>query len=102
MESCPTNVFDFEPSMSGGTVVIARPAECIFCRECTYLMEDFRKLPEDPLGVEVQHSANKFTFTVETNGSLRAQDVVMLALRELKEKLDRLQVATTPILDEVK
>lgn len=64
-------------------------------------MEDFRLNPEDPLGVTVQHSAHKFTFTVETNGSLKAKDVVTLAMRELREKLGRLQVATTPIMDDI-
>eukprot|EP00603_Paraphysomonas_imperforata_P009476 CAMPEP_0114437266 /NCGR_PEP_ID=MMETSP0103-20121206/13914_1 /TAXON_ID=37642 ORGANISM="Paraphysomonas imperforata, Strain PA2" /NCGR_SAMPLE_ID=MMETSP0103 /ASSEMBLY_ACC=CAM_ASM_000201 /LENGTH=212 /DNA_ID=CAMNT_0001607631 /DNA_START=181 /DNA_END=819 /DNA_ORIENTATION=- len=98
VESCPTNVFEFDPTTSGGTVMIAREAECIFCRECTYLMEDFRKAPEDPLGVSVQHSADKFTFTVETNGALLAKDVVMLAMRELREKIGRLHVATLPLL----
>lgn len=99
MESCPTNVFEFDPSTDSGAVLISREAECIFCRECTYLMEDFRLKPEDPLGVSVQHSSDKFTFTVETNGSLQAKEVVTLALRELTEKLGRLQVATIPIMD---
>lgn len=61
-------------------------------------MEDFRKTPEDDLGVTVLHSADKFTFTVETNGSLLARDVVMLALRELKQKLGRLHEAVVPLL----
>lgn len=99
VDSCPTNVFEFDPTAAGGgTVMISRETECIFCRECTYLMEDFRKAPEDPLGVSVEHSADRFTFTVETNGSLLAKDVVMLALRELREKLGRLHVATFPLL----
>ena len=62
-------------------------------------MEDFRLAPEDALGVTVEHSAHKFTFTVETNGSLQAKDVVLLAIRELRDKLGRLQVATLPIMD---
>ena len=62
-------------------------------------MEDFRITPEDSLGVSVVHSSDKFTFTVETNGSLLAKDVVMLALRELGEKLGRLRVATLPLLE---
>jgi hypothetical protein len=99
VESCPTSVFEFDPTTTGGAVLISREAECIFCRECTYLMEDFRRRPEDPLGVSVQHSADKFTFTVETNGALLAKDVVKLALRELGEKLGRLQLATNPIMD---
>lgn len=97
VESCPTNVFSYDPNAN--TVVISAPSECIFCRECTYLLEDFRKRPEDPLAVEVQHSPSKFTFTVETNGSLLAKEVVRLALQELNLKLGRLQFATTPIKD---
>jgi hypothetical protein len=38
----------------------------------------------------VHHSSNKFTFTVETTGSLDAKDVVICALQELKAKINRL------------
>ncbi len=95
VESCPTRVFDIDES--SGTVVIANAADCIFCRECVYLLEDFRAFPEQKLGVEVKHSSDKFTFTVETNGSLTAKEVVKEALLQLKEKIARLQTAVAKI-----
>lgn len=57
-------------------------------------MEEFRRNPEDNLAVDVQHSTNKFYFTVEGTGALLAKDIVRSALRELAEKLGRLQNAT--------
>ncbi len=73
------------------TVYIIDAALCTFCKECIYLTEDLRKLPEDSLAVEVKHSSNKFTFTVETNGSISAKDVVRYAFRELGGKIRRFQ-----------
>jgi hypothetical protein len=57
-------------------------------------MEEYRRQPEDNLGVEVVHSSNKFYFTVEGTGAISAPDIVRYALRELAEKLGRLQNAT--------
>lgn len=54
-------------------------------------MEDFRKQAEDKLAVEVEHSADKFIFTVETTGALSAKDVVKDALSQLTDKIARLQ-----------
>lgn len=90
--SCPTQVFRYDEDAS--TVTINDPSKCIFCRECTYLMEDWRRNPEDSLAVEVQHSSSRFFFTVESTGSLDAKDIVRDGLKELIEKLGRLQTAT--------
>ena len=93
--SCPTNVFGFDEIT--GAVVVNNAVDCIFCRECIYLAEDFRKAPEDPLGVDIKHSPNKFTFTVETNGALTAEQVVASAIEEMLAKLNRLQVAAAAL-----
>ena len=47
--------------------------------------------------MEVQHSPDRFTFTVETTGALYAREVVRDALSALAEKLSRLQKAATDI-----
>jgi len=95
VESCPTRVFDYDEDRD--TVIISRPAECIFCRECIYTLEEFRKRPEDNLAVDVKHSSDKFTFTVETNGSLEAQEVVSIAIQELTAKLKRIEASTAQL-----
>lgn len=81
---CPTRVFDLDDN---NRVVLQRPSDCMFCRECTYLLEDFRRLPEDGLGITVQHSNNHFYFSVETTGALTAEEVVKESLIRLKEKV---------------
>jgi hypothetical protein len=95
VDCCPTRVFDYDDS--NGTVVVASAADCMFCRECVYLLEDYRQAPEDKLGVEIKHSTNKFTFTVETTGSLQAKEVVSEALKQLTEKIVRIQKALSKL-----
>jgi NAD-dependent dihydropyrimidine dehydrogenase PreA subunit len=90
-ECCPTKVFEID-EMSGN-VVIANASNCIFCKECIYTLEDFRKAPEDRLAVEIKHSPDHFMFTVETNGSLLAKEVVRMSMRVLDQKLNKLKRA---------
>lgn len=100
VKSCPTNVFKFEETTK--SVMVADQAECIFCKECLYTSEDFRKAPEDNLAMSVMHSNDKFTFTVETNGSLTSLELVTMAIQELATKLKRMQVACMQLpLDQI-
>jgi hypothetical protein len=85
VDCCPTNVYGMDKST--GTVVVQNPAECIFCKECLYQAEEFRRFPEEKLAVSVKHSDSRFTMTVETTGSLFARDVVKLGLDVLMGKL---------------
>jgi DNA-directed RNA polymerase II subunit RPB3 len=89
VDCCPTQVFDFDENTS--SVVIKNPSSCIFCKECIFTTEEFRIQPEDKLSVDIQHSPNKFTFTVETTGALTAKEVVKDALAQLTEKITKLQ-----------
>ncbi len=89
MDCCPTQVFDYDENTS--SVVIRNPASCIFCKECVFTTEEFRRAPEDHLSVQIQHCPDRFTFTVETTGALAAKEVVKDALSQLTEKITRLQ-----------
>jgi DNA-directed RNA polymerase II subunit RPB3 len=91
VECCPAEVFTMEEN--SGTVVVSNASNCIFCKECIYTLEEFRRSPEDKLAVEIQHSVDRFTFTVETNGALLAKDVIKTAMMTLEEKLTRLKKA---------
>ena len=82
-----------------GAVVINDQSLCIFCKECIYTLEDFRKSPEDKLAVEVRHSPDRFTFTVETTGALYATEVVQDAMVQMAEKLGRLIRALPKLLE---
>ena len=50
-----------------------------------------RTSPEDKLAVDIQHSSDKFLFTVETTGALTAKEVVKDAINILTEKITNLQ-----------
>lgn len=72
VDACPTGVFELDEATK--QVQVIHPANCIFCKECIFLAEDYRKSPEDPLAVNIQHSADKFYFTIETTGSIISLD----------------------------
>lgn len=82
-----------------GAVVINDASQCIFCKECIYTLEDFRRSPEDKLAVEVRHHPDRFTFTVETTGALYAKEVVQDAMVQMAEKLGRLIRALPKLLE---
>jgi DNA-directed RNA polymerase II subunit RPB3 len=88
---CPTEVFHLDEYSN--TVVVKDPQACIFCKECIFTLEDFRKKPEDLLAVELDHSADRFHFTVETTGAITAKQVVKDAMGILTEKIMKLQRA---------
>ena len=85
VESCPTKVFSYDED--NDRVEIRDAGDCMFCKECIYYMEDQRSVPEDKLGVSIEHSEDHFHFTVETTGVMRAEDVVREGLRKLKDKI---------------
>lgn len=93
---CPTGVFELDEATK--QLHVTNPTNCIFCKECIFLAEDYRKFPEDPLAVNVEHSADRFYFTVETTGALEPQEVVRDGLRKLGEKVKRLKINTMKIL----
>lgn len=91
VECCPTDVFHLDEYTQ--TVVIKNASQCIFCKECIFTGEELRKSPSDPLAVTVEHSSDRFFFTVETTGALSAKQVVKDALHVLNEKIMKLQTA---------
>ena len=75
----------------GGRVSIREDADSKFDKDWEYICEELRHDPNDPLAMSVQHSTDKFFFTVETTGSIDAKDVVINALQVLSGKIQRLQ-----------
>lgn len=59
VECCPTEVFQLEEH-SKAVIINDNGAACIFCKECIYTLEDFRRSPEDKLAVEIKHSPDRY------------------------------------------
>jgi len=91
VDVCPKKVFEYDDN--AGAIMIARPMDCIFCKECIYLGEDLRQKPEDNLAIVVEHSADTFKYIVETTGALEPKELVMNALDVFAEKLKRVKHA---------
>ena len=85
IDCCPQEVFDYDDIKK--TVFIQDAQSCIFCKECIFTTEEYREKPEDDLAVSVKHSSDKFFFTVETTGALKAEEVVRMAIVQLTKKV---------------
>eukprot|EP01132_Coremiostelium_polycephalum_P008559 gene8559-10528_t len=86
VNSCPTKVYSYTPNQRQ-QVTIEDPLRCMFCMEC--------KKKADALGkpdlVSIEQRTDKFIFTVETNGSLRPEEIVLSAIQIIKRKLTDIQ-----------
>ncbi len=91
VDSCPTKVFTYNELT--GTIAINNANNCIFCKECLFTSEEFKKFPEDRLAIDVKHSPDTFYFTVETNGALTPVEVIKDSFRILHDKLKTIKVA---------
>eukprot|EP00742_Colponemidia_sp_Colp-10_P004217 GILJ01004499.1.p1 GENE.GILJ01004499.1~~GILJ01004499.1.p1 ORF type:complete len:313 (+),score=40.84 GILJ01004499.1:826-1764(+) len=84
-DSCPTKVYQFVEET--GNVEVAHPQECMFCEECLRKGEALGQ----PKIVRIGVQKDRFIFTVETTGSLRPEEIVLSAMRVLREKLENVQ-----------
>ncbi len=58
-----------------------------FTEDLKFHQESLKKRKEDDDFVTIQHSTDKFIFIIETTGSMDAEEIVMSALRVLKDRL---------------
>lgn len=77
---CPVGVFDIEDLGKGNCkAVVADARKCTTCRECIR-PEKFRET------VDIGKIKDRFEFHVETVGMYKPADLVIEALKKLKEK----------------
>uniref|UniRef100_A0A6A7GA99 DNA-directed RNA polymerase II subunit RPB3 n=1 Tax=Hirondellea gigas TaxID=1518452 RepID=A0A6A7GA99_9CRUS len=82
---CPTKVFTLDDHNK--QVSCTQPRNCMYCDECVRKAEEFGR----PDLVTVRQKPDRFIFTVETTGSLRPEQVVVMALKVLCGKLSGLR-----------
>lgn len=87
VESCPKKVYSY--NSKSGQVEIENASACIFCEECTKTAHEMQA----PELVKISHTQNKFLFTVESNGSLKPDEIIDSALSQLQQKLDTVEDA---------
>ena len=86
--SCPTNVFKID-----NTLDIEDANKCMFCNECINMSNS---LKINGL-VNVEMDTTTFNFVIESNGSLKAIDILKSAIKELSNKLNKLKTSINNI-----
>jgi DNA-directed RNA polymerase II subunit RPB3 len=86
---CPAEVFAIDEVSK--QVVVERPADCIYCRECLSTEAPFNDLPAPLVAVapRVSGGRHSVTFRIETTGVMRSIEVVSRAVNILRSKLVR-------------
>ncbi|CEM33041.1 unnamed protein product [Vitrella brassicaformis CCMP3155] len=94
--ACPTKVFRVdEEQEEGGTFIVEKPQQCMFCDECTMAAEElgYRDL------VAAREDQHKVHFTIESTGAMpavmilkKAMEILSGKVNELREKLKEIQM----------
>jgi len=85
VDSCPSKVFKFNEETS--QVEVEDPLECTFCDECIKKAKQFG-IPDL---VQIRPKNDKFLFQFESTGSISPQQILLLAIGEIRKKLEKVQ-----------
>ncbi len=86
IESCPRNVF----TIDSGSNLIIKEDSCIFCNDCVKLSNNFKEehiISDLEDLVTVRPDENMAIFTVESKGSLKPRDIVILSIESIKNMI---------------
>lgn len=86
--SCPAKVYNYNEKSQ--KIELANESKCIFCDECVRKVDSF-KIGDGENLVKITTNKEKFIFNIETNGSLKPEEVVKSALNVLSKKLKDIQ-----------
>jgi len=99
IDSCPAQVFDFDTVT--GNIIVAQKEKCMFCDECMHTGESLKSRPEEDNIVDVKQRQDRFIFSVETNGSMTADEVIICALDIVAAKLTTLNTVSQTLQDQM-
>ena len=88
VNSCPVKVFGINEKT--GKIEVFNNDKCMFCDECVRKVETF-KLEDPEMALRVGMRKDRFFFSVESNGSLKPEEIVRSALAVLHGKLKEIQ-----------
>ena len=85
VDCCPAKVYRYKPESE--QVEIEDLARCMLCMECAKKADSFKVEKMIKVGIEDRH----FVYTVESNGSLKSDEIVRRAINELGKKIKHLR-----------
>jgi len=84
VESCPTKVYNYDQNRG---VDIEESIRCMFCNECVKKAQTLT-IPDL---VSVKPRLDRFLFSLEATGSIPPAEIVLAAIKILKEKIIKVQ-----------
>ena len=87
---CPDRILEID-DVTGSIKAVDNAWEiATYTEDLHYFQQSIKKRPEDDDFVTIAHSQDKFIFNVEATGAMDADEIVMSALRVLKDRLNYL------------
>jgi DNA-directed RNA polymerase, alpha subunit/40 kD subunit len=87
VDVCPDRILEID-AVSGKIVVSEHAWEtATFTEDLKITQSAMKKRPEDDDFITVEHSTDRFIFSVEGTGAMDAEEIVMSSLRVLKDRL---------------
>mmetsp|Transcript_17119 Transcript_17119/g.25810 ORF Transcript_17119/g.25810 Transcript_17119/m.25810 type:complete len:324 (-) Transcript_17119:59-1030(-) len=99
VDACPDRILELD-EITGNLVAVENAYEmATFTEDLKMTQNAMKKRPEDDDFVTVEHSTDRFVFSVETTGAMDAEEVLMSALKVLKDKLTYLATEVEKLKD---
>lgn len=90
VDACPDRILELD-EITGNLIAVENAYEmATFTEDLKVAQNAMKKRPEDDDFVTVEHSTDRFVFSVETTGAMDAEEILMSAMRVLKDKLNYL------------
>mmetsp|Transcript_8702 Transcript_8702/g.12471 ORF Transcript_8702/g.12471 Transcript_8702/m.12471 type:complete len:324 (+) Transcript_8702:324-1295(+) len=99
VDACPDRILELD-EITGNLVAVENAYEmATFTEDLKTAQNAMKKRPEDEDFVTVEHSTDKFVFSVETTGAMDAEEIIMSALKVLKDRLNYLAAEVEKLKD---
>lgn len=90
VDICPDRILEID-DLTGSIKEVENAWDiATYTEDLKFHQDSLKKRPEDDDFVRVEHSTDKFIFSVESTGVMDADEIVMSALRVLKDRLNHL------------
>lgn len=99
VDACPDRILELD-EITGNLVAVENAYEmATYTEDLKTAQNAMKKRPEDEDFVTVEHSTDKFVFSVETTGAMDAEEIIMSALKVLKDRLNYLAAEVEKLKD---
>ncbi|KAL7487295.1 hypothetical protein ACHAW6_012887 [Cyclotella cf. meneghiniana] len=99
VDACPDRILELD-EITGNLVAVENAYEmATFTEDLKVAQNAMKKRPEDDDFVRVVQSTDRFVFSVESTGAMDAEEILMSALRVLKDRLNYLAAEVEKLKD---